>query len=86
MVPFFENDIAPQVKSGKKVIIAAHGNSLRALVKHIDNISESVIAELNIPTGVPLVYEFDKNFKPIPQANAFAPLSVGGLFAFIFTV
>jgi len=75
VVPYFENDIAPQVKSGKKVIIAAHGNSLRALVKHIDNISESVIAELNIPTGVPLVYEFDKDFKPIVHPNAFAPLS-----------
>ena len=51
VVPFFENDIAPQIKSGKKIIIAAHGNSLRALVKHLDNISEAVIAELNSGGG-----------------------------------
>lgn len=51
VLPFWEHEIAPQIKSGKKVIIAAHGNSLRALVKFLDNISESVIAELNIPTG-----------------------------------
>ena len=68
--------IAPQVKSGKKVIIAAHGNSLRALVKHLDNIPENVIAELNIPTGVPLVYKLDENLKSIPQEGAIAPLTV----------
>jgi 2,3-bisphosphoglycerate-dependent phosphoglycerate mutase len=53
------------VKSGKKVIIAAHGNSLRALVKYLDNISDEEIVSLNIPTGMPLVYELDKNLKPI---------------------
>jgi 2,3-bisphosphoglycerate-dependent phosphoglycerate mutase len=53
------------VKSGKKVIIAAHGNSLRALVKYLDNIPESKIVELNIPTGIPLVYELDANLKPL---------------------
>jgi len=64
-LPLWNNEIAPLVKSGKKVVIVAHGNSLRALVKHLDNISESEIVSLNIPTGVPLVYELDKNLKPI---------------------
>lgn len=74
VVPFWKNVIAPQVKQGKKVIIAAHGNSLRALVKHLDNIPEDIIAELNIPTGVPLVYYFDENLNPIPQKDAISPL------------
>jgi 2,3-bisphosphoglycerate-dependent phosphoglycerate mutase len=52
------------VKAGKRVIIAAHGNSLRALVKHLDGVSDSDIVELNIPTGIPLVYELDGNLKP----------------------
>jgi len=64
-VPYWENTIAPEVKKGKKVIIAAHGNSLRALVKYLDNVSEKDILELNIPTGTPLVYELDANLKPI---------------------
>jgi len=64
-VPYFENTIAPTIQSGKKVIIAAHGNSLRALVKYLDNISDEEILNLNIPTGVPLVYELDENLKPI---------------------
>ena len=55
------------MKSGERVIIAAHGNSLRALVKYLDNMSEEEILELNIPTGVPLVYEFDENFKPLKR-------------------
>lgn len=55
----------PAIKSGKKVIIAAHGNSLRALVKYLDDISDQEIVGLNIPTGVPLVYELDDNLKPI---------------------
>ncbi len=53
------------MKSGKKVIIAAHGNSLRALVKYLDDVSEEAILKLNIPTGMPLVYELDENLKPI---------------------
>ncbi len=57
--------IAPTVEAGKRVIIAAHGNSLRALVKYLDNISDEEIVELNIPTGVPLVYELDQSLKPI---------------------
>ncbi len=63
-VPYWLNVIAPSIKAGKKVIIAAHGNSLRSLVKYLDNISEEEIVGLNIPTGVPLVYELDENLKP----------------------
>jgi 2,3-bisphosphoglycerate-dependent phosphoglycerate mutase len=58
------------------VVIAAHGNSLRALVKYLDNLSEEVISELNIPTGVPLVYDLDENLRPIPHPDALAPLQV----------
>ncbi|MGK2946919.1 MAG: 2,3-diphosphoglycerate-dependent phosphoglycerate mutase [Candidatus Malihini olakiniferum] len=65
VVPFWSENILPRIKRGERVITVAHGNSLRALVKYLDNIDEKEIFELNIPTGVPLVYEFDKNFKPI---------------------
>jgi len=64
-LPVWEEEIAPAIKSGKRIIIAAHGNSLRALVKHLDNISDEDIPKLNIPTGIPLVYELDENLKPI---------------------
>jgi 2,3-bisphosphoglycerate-dependent phosphoglycerate mutase len=64
-LPYWHSDIAPAVKSGKKVLVAAHGNSLRALVKYLDNVSDEEIVKLNIPTGVPLVYELDDNLKPI---------------------
>ncbi|MFC1501118.1 2,3-diphosphoglycerate-dependent phosphoglycerate mutase [Elusimicrobiota bacterium] len=64
-LPYWHEEIAPVVKSGKKVLIAAHGNSLRALVKYLDNVSEKDIVSLNIPTGMPLVYELDDNLKPI---------------------
>mgnify|MGYP001248678383 CR=1 FL=1 len=64
-LPMWHETIAPTIKSGKKVIIAAHGNSLRALVKYLDNMSEEEILKLNIPTGLPLVYELDANLKPI---------------------
>lgn len=64
-LPYWESIVAPTIKEGKKVIIAAHGNSLRALVKHLDNIPEAEITELNIPTGIPLIYELDENLKPI---------------------
>lgn len=63
--PYWHGTIAPAIKSGKRVLIAAHGNSLRALVKYLDDISESEIVGLNIPTGVPLVYELDDDLKPI---------------------
>ena len=62
-VPYWESTIAPMVKSGKKVLITAHGNSLRALVKYLDNIPDKEIVELNIPTGIPLVYELDQDLK-----------------------
>lgn len=75
VVPLWNDEIAPLIRGGKTVLIAAHGNSLRALVKHLDNIDEATIAELNIPTGTPLVYELDESLKPIPQANAIAPLT-----------
>ncbi|MGE0267636.1 MAG: 2,3-diphosphoglycerate-dependent phosphoglycerate mutase [Candidatus Omnitrophota bacterium] len=65
VIPYWQNVIAPEVKKGKKVLITAHGNSLRALVKHLDNMTEEEILNLNIPTGTPLVYELDKNLKPI---------------------
>ncbi len=65
VVPYFLEEIKPQMKAGKRVIIAAHGNSLRALVKYLDNMSPEQILEVNIPTGTPLVYEFDDNFKVI---------------------
>ena len=74
VLPYWHSDIVPSIKSGKNVVIAAHGNSLRALVKYLDNISEEVISELNIPTGVPLVYKLDENFKPITHKDAIAPL------------
>mgnify|MGYP001000901814 FL=1 len=64
-LPYWNTTIAPQVQAGKSVIIAAHGNSLRALVKYLDNISDEDILNCNIPTGVPLIYELDDNLKPI---------------------
>ncbi len=64
-VPYWENEIAPKIKEGVKIIIAAHGNSLRALVKHLDNIPDEEIVGYNIPTGIPLVYELDEDLKPI---------------------
>jgi 2,3-bisphosphoglycerate-dependent phosphoglycerate mutase len=64
-LPHWHEVIAPAIKSGKRVVIAAHGNSLRALVKYLDDVSEADILELNIPTGIPLVYELDDNLKPI---------------------
>jgi len=64
-LPFWESDIAPAIKSGKRVLITAHGNSLRALVKHLDHVSDDEIVELNIPTGIPLVYELDAELRPI---------------------
>jgi len=64
-LPYWHQTIAPAVRSGKRVLIAAHGNSLRALVKHLDGISDSEIVSLNIPTGVPLVYELDDELRPL---------------------
>ncbi|HVS20189.1 MAG TPA: 2,3-bisphosphoglycerate-dependent phosphoglycerate mutase, partial [Planctomycetota bacterium] len=64
VVPYWVTAIAPQVRAGERVVIAAHGNSLRALVKHLDRIDERAILELNIPTGIPLVYELDDDLRP----------------------
>lgn len=75
-MPFWNETIAPMVKSGKKVLIAAHGNSLRALVKYLDSVSQEEITELNIPTGIPLVYELDENLKPIQHYYLGDPAAV----------
>ena len=64
-LPYWNNTIIPQLKEGKKIIIAAHGNSLRGIVKHIDQLSNDQIMGLNLPTGIPFVYELDENFKPV---------------------
>jgi 2,3-bisphosphoglycerate-dependent phosphoglycerate mutase len=64
-LPYWHEVLAPTIKSGKRVIISAHGNSLRALVKYLDHISDEDIVKLNIPTGIPLVYELDDELKPI---------------------
>ena len=84
MLPYWESNIVPDLAAGKTVMVAAHGNSLRALVKHLDGISDSDIAGLNIPTGIPLVYELDDNFTPTvaggtyldPEAAATAAAAV----------
>jgi 2,3-bisphosphoglycerate-dependent phosphoglycerate mutase len=64
LMPYWESEIKGDLKAGKLVLVTAHGNSLRALVKHLDGISDEDIAGLNIPTGIPLVYELDEDFKP----------------------
>ncbi len=66
-LPYFEEKIKPDMLAGKKVLIAAHGNSIRALVKHFEGLTNEQIMEVNIPTGVPLVYEFDENFKVVDK-------------------
>ena len=71
MLPYWEESIVPDVKSGKVVLVTAHGNSLRALVKHLDGISDSDIAGLNIPTGIPLLYELDSNLKPVKAGGEY---------------
>ena len=65
VVPYFENCIKPAMLEGKRVLITAHGNSLRSLVKYFDGIADDDIVDVNIPTGIPLVYEFDENFNAI---------------------
>ena len=65
VLPFWNESIAPAIRAGKRVVVAAHGNSIRALVKYLDNISDSEIVGLNIPNGIPLVYELDADLKPI---------------------
>jgi 2,3-bisphosphoglycerate-dependent phosphoglycerate mutase len=67
-LPYWDEAIAPQIRAGRRVLIAAHGNSLRALVKFLDDVSDQDIVELNIPTGIPLVYELDSGLRPIRHA------------------
>ncbi len=84
LLPYYDDEIVPDLKAGKTVLIAAHGNSLRAIVKHLDGISDADIAGLNIPTGMPLVYQLDENLKPLvaggeyldPEAAAAAAAAV----------
>ena len=84
MLPYWEGEILPDLRAGKTVLIAAHGNSLRGIVKHLDGISDEDIAGLNIPTGMPLVYELDDDFSPVtpggryldPEAAATAAAAV----------
>ena len=65
VLPFWNESMAPAIRSGKRVLVAAHGNSIRALVKYLDNISDADIVGLNIPIGIPLVYELDADLKPL---------------------
>ncbi|NYT37560.1 2,3-diphosphoglycerate-dependent phosphoglycerate mutase [Allopusillimonas soli] len=65
VLPFWNDSIAPAVRAGRRVLVSAHGNSLRALIKHLDNVSDDDIAQVNIPTGQPLVYELDESLKPL---------------------
>ncbi|HUQ25729.1 MAG TPA: 2,3-diphosphoglycerate-dependent phosphoglycerate mutase [Burkholderiales bacterium] len=76
VIPYWNSAIAPAVSAGRRVLIAAHGNSLRALVKHLDDISDADIMPLNIPTGIPLVYELDANLKPIKHAYLGDPAEI----------
>jgi len=83
-LPYWHDAIVPDVRAGKRVIVAAHGNSLRALVKHLDDVSEDAIVGLNIPTGIPLVYELDDELRPVrhrylgdPEAARKAAEAVG---------
>ena len=71
MLPYWESNIVPDLKAGKVVMVAAHGNSRRPLVKHLDEISDADIAGLNIPTGIPLLYELDENFRPITKGGRY---------------
>ena len=70
-LPYWESEIVPDLRSGKTVMVAAHGNSLRAIVKHLDGISDDDIAGLNIPTGIPLYYELDEDLKPITAGGTY---------------
>lgn len=85
LIPYWESEVQSDLKAGNKVLITAHGNSLRALVKHLEGIGDQEIASLNIPTGIPLVYELDDEFKPIapgryldPEAAAAGAAAVAG--------
>ncbi len=76
VVPYWNNEIAPKIRAGKRLLIAAHGNSLRALVKHLDGISDEDIVGVNIPTGMPLVYELDTELNPVSKRYLGDPAAV----------
>ena len=71
MLPYWNESIIPDLKTGKRILVTAHGNSLRALVKHLDEISDGDIAELNIPTGIPLLYKLDAQLRPIIKGGEY---------------
>jgi 2,3-bisphosphoglycerate-dependent phosphoglycerate mutase len=71
MVPYLDGELAADLNAGKTVLVTAHGNSIRAVVKHIDCISDADIAGVNIPTGIPLLYEFDDEFEPIKKGGEY---------------
>lgn len=71
MLPYWEESIVPDLRTGKRILVTAHGNSLRALVKHLDGISDGDIAELNIPTGIPLLYKLDSQLRPIIKGGEY---------------
>lgn len=71
MIPYWNESIVPDLKSGKNILVTAHGNSLRALVKHLDGISDTDIAGLNIPTGIPLLYELNEKLEPIKPGGEY---------------
>ena len=73
MLPYWESDITPDLRASKTVLVTAHGNSLRALVKHLDGISDADIAELNIPTGIPLVYRLGEDMMPLGPGRYLDP-------------
>merc|ERR1711904_151025 len=77
VMPYWEGTIVPELKAGKTVLVAAHGNSIRAIVKYLEDIPDDVIPGLEIPTGTPLVYELDADLKPIPTDLAVEPLKFG---------
>lgn len=71
LLPYWESAIVPDLRAGRTVLVAAHGNSLRALVKHLDGISDEAIAKLNIPTGIPLRYDLDADLKPVVPGGTY---------------
>jgi len=71
MIPYFKGELTADLNSRKTVLVTAHGNSIRALVKHIDGISDADIAGVNIPTGIPLLYEFDDQFEPVKKGGEY---------------
>jgi 2,3-bisphosphoglycerate-dependent phosphoglycerate mutase len=71
MLPYWYDAIVPELFGGQTVLVVAHGNSLRALVKHLDGISDASIAQLNIPTGIPLLYELDASFRPVTPGGRY---------------